>query len=184
VGLAAQTSTHPRSSSDDKERVARRLRDACVAERISQETFARRLDLVYGARTQAELDWLLADLPQPTWPTRAVASAVTAVSRWTGQIAAAWRVPRTARLMLPMRETQLVIGRSRRCDCVIGERSVSRRHAYLQRIDGRWWLRDAGSFNGTWVNGWRVTDQVEVRPGDEVALGRARFILVQPVSPA
>jgi hypothetical protein len=172
-----------RSSSTDKERVARRLRSACVDERISPDTFSRRLDLVFSARTQDELDWLVADLAEPTWATRALVAGVEAASRWAGQLAAAWREPRTPRLTLPASAVQLTLGRSRRCDCVIGDLTVSRLHATLRRVEGRWWLRDAGSANGTTVNGCRVTDAVEVRSGDELVLGNSRFILAGSSSP-
>ncbi|HMC72229.1 MAG TPA: FHA domain-containing protein, partial [Mycobacteriales bacterium] len=92
----------------------------------------------------------------------------------------AWREPRTRRLPLSTRD-DVSLGRSRSCDCVIGDADVSRRHARLRHRDGRWWLADTGSANGTYVNGWRVTDELEVRPGDEVAFGHAHFILDAPV---
>jgi len=171
------SSTVRRSSLGDRERVVRRLRSARVEDRISQDTFARRLELAFAARTQNELDWLLSDLPEPTWVTRALVATVGTVSRWTSQVAAAWRDPRTPRLLLPTHGDQLTMGRSRRCNCVISDPSVSRKHAVLRKLDGTWWLKDAGSSNGTWVNGWRVTDAVEVRAGDEVMLGRTRFVL-------
>jgi hypothetical protein len=173
-----------RSSLTDKERVVRRLRDARVEERISQDTFSRRLDLAFSARTRRELDWLVSDLADPTWVTRALVVGVEAASRLTGQIAAAWRDPRILRLTLPARASHLTLGRSRRCDCVISDLTVSRMHATLRRVDGSWWLADVGSSNGTSVNGSRITDAVEVRPGDEIALGRSRFILARPAGRA
>jgi pSer/pThr/pTyr-binding forkhead associated (FHA) protein len=48
--------------------------------------------------------------------------------------------------------------------------TVSRRHAELRLVEGRWMLRDLGSTNGTWVNGRRVME-AEVAPGDELQLG-------------
>jgi predicted component of type VI protein secretion system len=69
----------------------------------------------------------------------------------------------------------MTIGRAPDCDCVIAEPSVSRRHASLRRAGERWLLRDLGSSNGTCVNGIRVTDEVEVRPGDQLNLGGVRF---------
>lgn len=44
-----------------------------------------------------------------------------------------------------------------------------RRHAQL--------LRDLGSRNGTRVNGTRVTEEIEVRPGEQVSLGGVRYRL-------
>jgi pSer/pThr/pTyr-binding forkhead associated (FHA) protein len=46
------------------------------------------------------------------------------------------------------------------------------------RRDGeRWLLRDIGSRNGTRLNGARVTDEVEARPGDQISLGGVRYRL-------
>jgi hypothetical protein len=162
-----------RSSLGERERVVRRLQAARVDDRISHDTFVRRLDLAFTARTQDELDWLLADLSQPTWATRAVG----AVSRWTAQLGAAWRDPRTPRLLLPLRGEHMTLGRSRRCDCMLRDATVSRLHATLRNVDGAWWLRDEGSTNGTWINGRRVAGTVEVQPGDELLLGHARLVL-------
>ena len=162
-----------RSSLGERERVVRRLQAARVDDRISHDTFVRRLDLAFTARTQDELDWLLADLAAPTWATRAVAAA----SRLTAQLAAAWRDPRTPRLLLPMRGDQLRLGRSRRCDCVLRDPAVSRLHATLRNVEGTWWLRDEGSTNGTWVNGRRVAVPVQVQAGDEVLVGRTHLVL-------
>src|SRR4029078_2347712 len=42
-----------------------RLRDACAEDRLSLDTFVRRLDLLYAARTSGELRALIAALPKP-----------------------------------------------------------------------------------------------------------------------
>jgi FHA domain-containing protein/uncharacterized protein DUF1707 len=167
-----------RPTQGEKERVVERLRDACVDERLSQDTFARRLDLVFSARTRAELDRLIADIGTPAWPTRVLLHSVNAVSRWTWQVAAAWREPRTPRLVLPGTAGVMTIGRSSACDFVVSDPSVSRRHATLELVgDGVWQLRDLGSANGSRLNGWRVVAATDVRPGDELQLGECRFVL-------
>jgi pSer/pThr/pTyr-binding forkhead associated (FHA) protein len=68
-----------------------------------------------------------------------------------------------------------VIGRSRHCDLVLGEPTVSRLHAELREEDEGWVIADLGSTNGTWVNGWRV-QRAELHAGDEVALGAQRLM--------
>jgi hypothetical protein len=74
--------------------------------------------------------------------------------------------------------TTFTIGRDRQCDLSIDDLTVSRHHARLQRTEaGDWLLFDLGSRNGTRVNGWRVRDAVEVRPGDLVRFGDAVYIL-------
>src|SRR4051812_16096131 len=68
----------------------------------------------------------------------------------------------------------VLIGRSRRCDFVVADPSVSRRHALLLRSRDGWTLYDLGSTNGTRVNGWRV-ERAALRQGDEVELGALRL---------
>jgi hypothetical protein len=67
-----------------------------------------------------------------------------------------------------------VIGRSSRCDFVVDDPNVSRRHAELQRRDGDWYVVDLDSTNGVAVNGKPVRTAV-LAPGDEIALGTARL---------
>jgi pSer/pThr/pTyr-binding forkhead associated (FHA) protein len=85
---------------------------------------------------------------------------------------------RTRTLALPASTgTRFLLGRAPNCDCVVPEECVSRRHAQVWNEEGRWWLRDLGSRNGTRVNGVRVTERTEVRPGDRVNLGGAVYRL-------
>ena len=165
-----------RPSLRERERVARRLRNACVDERVSVDTLSQRLEIAYRARSRAELEWLVADLPESHAVMRAAVTAVTVVSRWGRRLEAAWREPRTPHLTLPTHE-RTVIGRSRASGCVVSDPTVSRAHALLGFTGGAWSLRDLGSTNGTYVNGRRITAETQVRPGDEVAFGAARFVL-------
>jgi hypothetical protein len=166
----------PRVSAAERERIAERLRGACADERLSVETFIARLDSVYAVRTHADLAQLVADIPEPNWLSRTCLEAVTVTSRWLRQVGTAWREPRTFPLVLPNRE-QVVLGRSRTCDRVVLNPTVSRRHALLRQVEGRWLIRDCGSVNGTFLNGWRVDAETEIRSGDELAIGDVRFVI-------
>jgi pSer/pThr/pTyr-binding forkhead associated (FHA) protein len=99
------------------------------------------------------------------------------LSRLGAYVEAAWERPRVPVIALPTRAARLTIGRATDCDRVVDEPTVSRHHAELRRDGGRWLLRDLGSRNGTRVNGMLVLEPVEVRPGDRVALGDARYRL-------
>jgi pSer/pThr/pTyr-binding forkhead associated (FHA) protein len=72
------------------------------------------------------------------------------------------------------------IGRDASCDLAIGDMTVSRFHARLERTPFGWLLTDLASTNGTRVNGWLVRDQVPVRPGDLVSFGKAEYWLSAP----
>src|SRR5262249_2845237 len=53
-------------------------------------------------------------------------------------------------------QSELRIGRGDQNDLRLNDASVSRYHAFLRRVDGRYLLSDVGSQNGTFVNGRRV----------------------------
>ena len=72
---------------------------------------------------------------------------------------------------LPLRAVSSV-GRDAANDIVLNDEAASARHAVMTFADGEWWLEDAGSTNGTLLNGSRVTDKERVHYGDEVAVGR------------
>ena len=91
----------------------------------------QRLEIAYSARSHAELDWLVADLPEPSGLTRAMVAAVSSLSRWSRRLESAWREPRTVRLTLPTQE-QMTIGRSRASGCIVSDPSVSRAHAVVR----------------------------------------------------
>lgn len=74
-------------------------------------------------------------------------------------------------------QTVFTIGRASACDLVLGDDTVSRRHAELRLVGSTWVLVDLDSTNGTRANGWRVGSGVVVQPGDTIAFGRATFRL-------
>ena len=63
-----------------------------------------------------------------------------------------------------------LIGRSSPADVVIPDRSLSRRHAALEVVDGRVWVEDAGSTNGIYLDGKRVQRAV-VEPWMDLLIG-------------
>ena len=68
--------------------------------------------------------------------------------------------------------SRITVGRLPDNDVVIDDLLVSRHHAVLDCIGGRWRVRDAGSANGTYLNGQRVTG-TEVAEGDLIGIGHA-----------
>ena len=73
------------------------------------------------------------------------------------------------RFELPDDEPQL-IGRSSEA-LPLTDQTMSRRHAELTPDDGRWYINDLLSNNGTFVNGTRVTEQRMLQPGDQIRTG-------------
>jgi predicted component of type VI protein secretion system len=170
-----------RPSDDERERIAAMLRASSVAGRISVDTLSERAGRALEAKHRGELADLVVDVRAHGPARRALMRVVEAWSRLAIDVQAAWRRPRLPALALPARAgAGMTLGRSRECDCVIWEPTVSRRHAELRGDGGRWLLRDLGSRNGTRVNGLRVLEETEVRPGDRIALGEARYRLALP----
>ena len=67
--------------------------------------------------------------------------------------------------------TEHVIGRGTEADLWLEDGGVSRRHAKVScRSDGRYFVEDLGSTNGTFLGNQRV-DISEVRPNDRIQLG-------------
>jgi eukaryotic-like serine/threonine-protein kinase len=63
------------------------------------------------------------------------------------------------------------IGRTNGNDLIIQGRTVSRRHARLFFDNGRWYLEDLQSANGTLVNNMRVYQPVALNDGDVINFG-------------
>jgi two-component system response regulator AtoC len=73
---------------------------------------------------------------------------------------------------VPLIEGQsVVVGRAAAADVTLPHASrLSRQHARFRLTEGKLWVEDLGSTNGTLVRGEQIT-RVAVQPGDEVVLG-------------
>jgi hypothetical protein len=74
------------------------------------------------------------------------------------------------------------VGRSREADVVLHDPEVSRRHARFESRNGVVFVDDLSSRNGTFLNGRRVEESIEVREGDAVDVGTTRM-MVRTVAP-
>ncbi|MCB1076625.1 MAG: FHA domain-containing protein, partial [Verrucomicrobiae bacterium] len=68
-----------------------------------------------------------------------------------------------------------MLGRSAECNVVIHDPRVSRRHAMIRRQDDGYWFFDLGSFNGSYLNGSRVTAARKLVPGDVLDFADNQF---------
>ncbi|MDQ6932805.1 MAG: FHA domain-containing protein [Candidatus Eremiobacteraeota bacterium] len=66
------------------------------------------------------------------------------------------------------------IGRASGADVVLNDPAVSRVHARLDNEAQTVFLTDLSS-NGTYLNGERITDSLELRTGDTIDIGLARI---------
>lgn len=72
---------------------------------------------------------------------------------------------------MPLRAVS-AIGRDAGNEVVLNDEAASARHAVVSFADGDWWVEDAGSTNGTLVNGSRIWDKERLHYGDELQVGR------------
>jgi len=72
---------------------------------------------------------------------------------------------------IPLTGDACSLGRAASCDVVIPRPTVSRLHALVVRDGPRFVIRDAGSANGTFVNGARLADPHLLADRDAIGLG-------------
>ncbi len=82
----------------------------------------------------------------------------------------------------PVNKSQVVIGRDIKCDILLLNDSISRRHAEIVREGLGWRIRDLGSNNGTFVNGKNVKDAL-LNEGDSITLGDLSSTFEGPAEP-
>jgi hypothetical protein len=149
-----------RASDRDREAALALLRARCAEGYLSVDTFERRVEQTFAARTVGELRGVVADVSTGGWLRRAL--ALTRRRRGPAAAAVAVALPGDGPVM---------VGRSHRCDVVLEDPTVSRRHLELRPAgDGQWVAVDVGSLNGTWRHNRRVGRTLVV-PGDELWLG-------------
>jgi FHA domain/Domain of unknown function (DUF1707) len=178
--MVASTPPPVRASDAERERTIRALRERSVEGQLSFDTFIRRIDRAFRARSRGELAALVDDLPPQGRVARLLTDTAFALSSFTARLQAAWQEPRLPRLMLPeVNHGKFTVGRAEACNLVVASLTVSRYHAELRRQDDEWLLVDLGSTNGTRLNGWRIDGPVVVRLGDQVTFGDVSFRLAR-----
>lgn len=106
--------------------------------------------------TERTTDPQMATAPTATGKDRATLTVLTGIN--AGQVFA-------------LDGTDHTIGRGTEADVWIEDGGVSRRHARVScRSDGRYFVEDLGSTNGTFVANARI-DVCEIRPGDRIQVG-------------
>lgn len=73
-------------------------------------------------------------------------------------------------------QSPCVIGRATECNVVVSMTKVSRAHARLEWADGVYFISDAGSTNGTFVNGHKIAGPHPLQHRDEIGLSDPRML--------
>lgn len=70
------------------------------------------------------------------------------------------------------------LGRHPNSDIALDDITVSRHHVEITRVGSRFFVRDAGSLNGTYINQHRI-DEAEILQGDELQVGKFRLVFFE-----
>ena len=79
---------------------------------------------------------------------------------------------------IPIPAPRFLIGRSNDCHLRPKSDSISRNHCTILTRDNQVWIRDLNSRNGTFVNGERITEEEEIKDGDQLQIGKLEFSVV------
>ena len=70
--------------------------------------------------------------------------------------------------VIPIVTAEFLIGRDPQCQLRPASPAVSKQHCAIAVRDGKVFVRDCGSTNGTFVNGEQVAGDREVKSGDRL----------------
>lgn len=84
--------------------------------------------------------------------------------------------------LIEVKQGTVVVGRASVSDLRLQHPSISRRHTQIKRVGEQFFVKDLGSQNGTFVNKQRIATEVEVKPGDSIAMGNALLRLRGPLA--
>src|SRR5258705_13249425 len=71
---------------------------------------------------------------------------------------------------IPLEGDRFVLGRNPECAVVIPVTSVSREHAQIVRIGGKYFIEDKQSRNGTFVNNQQVSTRTALKNNDKIRI--------------
>lgn len=74
---------------------------------------------------------------------------------------------------------QTTIGRGPTNTIQLTDNSISSEHTHIWNRNNVWYVQDAGSTNGTWVNSQPAIDALPAKTGDIVQIGYITFKLTQ-----
>ncbi|MBX9679576.1 MAG: SpoIIE family protein phosphatase [Gemmataceae bacterium] len=65
---------------------------------------------------------------------------------------------------------RIVVGRNETCGIQINVAAVSREHAVIKKIQGKYYIEDLKSRNGTWVNNNEVKSRLQLKNNDQIKI--------------
>src|SRR5213593_4206591 len=71
---------------------------------------------------------------------------------------------------VPLEGERIVLGRQETCAIVLNVPAVSREHAVIRRVQGKFYIEDLKSRNGTFVNNQEVTGPFQLKDNDRIKI--------------
>src|SRR5947209_8983235 len=71
---------------------------------------------------------------------------------------------------LELLDDKIVLGRNPDCHVVINGTAVSRAHAHILHIEGKYWIEDQKSRNGTFVNNEAIGGRTQLKDNDRIKI--------------
>lgn len=75
-----------------------------------------------------------------------------------------------------LKTDKVALGRDDEADILLDDPSVSREHAVIKRENNDFFIEDAGSLNGTYVNRGIIENKYKLERGDEIQIGKYRLL--------
>lgn len=79
--------------------------------------------------------------------------------------------------VIPLGASPITLGRAADSTIVIEDDYASNRHARIYPAEGRWYVEDLGSTNGTWLDRSRITAPTQLPVGVPLRVGRTTLVL-------
>jgi anti-anti-sigma factor len=112
----------------------------------------------------------------PVAPSSPRNAQVLPASAPTGPVELVVEIGKARGQVVPVRTSKFVIGRDRRCQLRPNSDTISRVHAIIEQRDGKVFVRDYGTKNGTVVNGQTLRGEERmVKDGDRLQVGVLQF---------
>ncbi len=75
-----------------------------------------------------------------------------------------------------MNSSGISVGRGKRCDLALNHAFLSAEHFRVWCENGKWFIKDEDSKNGTFLNGKRLKKIRHIEDGDEISFGELQFV--------
>jgi len=85
-------------------------------------------------------------------------------------------------LCFNLKPERISLGRAEDNEIVLPDPFSSSHHALIYFSEGKFFIRDNGSKNGTFLNGEKIRGEVELKKGDEILIGSTRLIFDKELS--